>query len=194
MESQSALKARVTAQTINSRRLLLRPLLAEDAAALFAIYGDEESTRFWPGLPLADRAEAQAMVRADLRLQAAEEAAYWSLVLVSSGRMIGRISLFHIDGTQRRAELGFAMHGKFRRKGYMREALQALLETCFTDFKLQRMEADVDPENHASLTLLRGLGFREEGRPSGRWQKAGQRRDSLFLGLLKSEWQRLKAL
>ena len=188
------MKARITAQTISTQRLLLRPLLAEDTAALFSIYGDEETTRFWPGLPLADRAEAEAMVRNDLRLQAAEEAAYWCLVLTSSGRMIGRISMFHMDRMQQRAELGFAMHGKFRRKGYMREALQALLETCFTDFKLHRIEADVDPENRASLALLKGLGFREEGRLQGRWQKAGQRRDSLFLALLRPEWQRLKAL
>ena len=111
------MKARITAQTISTQRLLLRPLLAEDTAALFSIYGDEETTRVWPGLPLADRAEAEAMVRNDLRLQAAEEAAYWCLVLTSSGRMIGRISMFHMDRMQQRAEQGFAMHVKFRRKG-----------------------------------------------------------------------------
>jgi ribosomal-protein-alanine N-acetyltransferase len=44
-------------------------------------------------------------------------------------------------------------------KGYMNEALQALLAHAFEVMKLRRLEADVDPRNDASIRTLERLGF-----------------------------------
>ena len=54
--------------------------------------------------------------------------------------------------------------------------------------QLHRIEAQIHPENAASLKLARGLGFVQEGRAreAGFWQ--GQHHDLLQFGLLRQDW------
>ena len=64
----------------------------------------------------------------------------------------------------------------------------AFLVVIFSEMRLHRVEADVDPENEASLRLLGRLGFREEGRLAERWFTYGAWRDSVLLGLLARDY------
>lgn len=45
----------------------------------------------------------------------------------------------------------------------MKEPLQAMLKSGFEHRELNRVEALVYPENHASIRLLERLGFHKEG-------------------------------
>jgi RimJ/RimL family protein N-acetyltransferase len=53
-----------------------------------------------------------------------------------------------------------------------------------------RLEADVDPDGHASLRALERQGFRREGLRRERHRVEGAARDSVMLGLLRREWRR----
>jgi RimJ/RimL family protein N-acetyltransferase len=64
-----------------------------------------------------------------------------------------------------------------------------LLNYSFNELNLHRLEADVDPRNAASIRTLEKLGFRQEGYLRERWLVGGGIQDSLFYGLLRSEWQ-----
>jgi len=61
-------------------------------------------------------------------------------------------------------------------RGYMREALQALLAQAFGSLSLHRVEANIQPSNEKSIALVRLLGFRLEGlsprylKVAGRWR------------------------
>jgi RimJ/RimL family protein N-acetyltransferase len=55
---------------------------------------------------------------------------------------------------------------------------------------LHRLEADVDPNNAASIRSLERLGFQREGYLRERWHVGGGIQDAIFFGLLKHEWQR----
>ena len=72
--------------------------------------------------------------------------------------------------------LGYKMDQHYLRRGFMREALLPVLTFAFDDLGLHRIEANVMPRNRASLSLLHGLGFYEEGvarqylRIQGRWE------------------------
>jgi ribosomal-protein-alanine N-acetyltransferase len=69
----------------------------------------------------------------------------------------------------------------------MREALRAAFAWGFEHMALERIEAQVHPENTPSLALLKSLGFVEEGlaREAGFW--LGKRHDMVQLGLLRRE-------
>lgn len=77
--------------------------------------------------------------------------------------MVGRIG-FHgppdDDGT---LEIGYKVFPEFRRRGYAREAVLAMLRWAQRDPRVRRFRASVSPENLPSRHLVTGLGFVEVG-------------------------------
>ena len=45
----------------------------------------------------------------------------------------------------------------------MREAMELVLDYAFSDLRLHRIEANIQPGNAPSIALARGAGFRLEG-------------------------------
>ena len=88
-----------------------------------------------------------------------------------------------------RAELGYCLASAYWKKGYMLEALTALIDHAFGPMKLRRLEADVDPRNANSMRILGKLGFSQEGLLRERWNVNGEIQDTAFLGLLAREWR-----
>ena len=70
----------------------------------------------------------------------------------------------------------------------MQEALLALIQYGFSELRLNRIEADIDPMNLASARCLERLGFKLEGMLRERWIVAGVVSDSAMYGLLASDW------
>ena len=75
----------------------------------------------------------------------------------------------------------------FTRRGYATSAVTAVCRAAFVELGLERLEAATLPENVASQSLLRKLGFREEGYARQYLQIAGRRQDHLLFALLRSE-------
>lgn len=73
-------------------------------------------------------------------------------------------------------------------KAYMDEALRALLNYGFTELKLNRVEADIDPRNEASKKTLERLGFTREGYLPERWIVGDEISDTALYGLLHRDW------
>jgi ribosomal-protein-alanine N-acetyltransferase len=70
----------------------------------------------------------------------------------------------------------------------MREALEAVLRLAFGALRLHRVEANIQPQNRASIALVKSLGFRREGY-SRRYLKIGGRwRDHERWALLVDDW------
>ena len=109
---------------------------------------------------------------------------------VDGGGLIGTCTLYDIDSTNLRAEVGFVLGAFAWRQGFMTEALTAVLEHAFDTLGLNRNEADTDPQNHAAIKLLEGLGFHREGLLRERWLTNGRKSDAAFYGLLRHDWRR----
>jgi RimJ/RimL family protein N-acetyltransferase len=146
--------------------------------------------RYWSTPPLADRKAAEELCNEIQDSNAKKTMLKWGLALRSNNELIGTTTLFHLDLDNGRAELGYALGRQEWGKGYMHEALQALLEYAFGEMKLRRLEADVDPRNLPSIKTLERLGFQREGFLRERWHVAGEIQDALFYGLLAREWKR----
>ena len=173
---------------LHTPRLWLRPLRPEDADALFGIYADPVFMRYWSTPPWTSIDQAHAMIERDQRELPAGEHLRLGIVLRDSGALIGTVSLFHLDAGCRRAEVGYGIAPAHWRQGYQREAVSALIAHAFGPLALNRLEADIDPDNQASARALEALGFRLEGRLRERWIIDGRPSDSAIYGLLGQEW------
>ena len=87
------------------------------------------------------------------------------------------------------AYLGYAVGKPFAGHGYMREGIQLLLERAFTEMRLHRIEANIQPGNHASIALARGAGFRREGFSPRYLKIAGRWRDHERWAILADDWR-----
>jgi RimJ/RimL family protein N-acetyltransferase len=174
--------------TLPTQRLLLRPLRESDAPALMAIFSDPAVMRFWSTPPWDAIEQAQAMIARDLKAMAAGDHIRLGLERREDQDLLGVCTLFAFSQQCRRAEIGYclAMHAWGR--GYMDEALRALLDHGFGELGLNRVEADIDPRNERSARSLERLGFRKEGHLRERWIVGDEVSDTALYGLLRGEW------
>lgn len=168
---------------------MLRAITAEDADALFRIFGDPVLTRFWGHPALPDEAAADRLV-AEIQAGAASgELLQWGIELDEASGLIGTCTLAAVDRTHRRAELGAALAPEVHGRGFAEEAARAVIRFGFEELDLHRITADVDPRNEAALVLARRLGFREEGRLREHHLQHGEWQDGVLFGLLASEFE-----
>jgi ribosomal-protein-alanine N-acetyltransferase len=104
--------------------------------------------------------------------------------------ILGFFNLSHITrGSLQSAYLGYAVGSTFARQGYMREGIELVLQEAFVTLRLHRIEANIQPGNHASISLARGAGFSREGF-SPRYLKIGGRwRDHERWAILAEDWR-----
>ena len=174
--------------TLPTARLLLRPLRHEDAHALFGVFSDPQVMRYWSSSPWTDVERARKMIGEDLAAMARGEYIRLGLETREGNEIVGTCTLFDFAPQCRRAELGYALKSTSWGRGYMHEALAALLGHGFAALDLNRVEADVDPRNLASTRSLVRLGFRKEGHLRERWIVGGEVSDSDLYGLLRRDW------
>ena len=172
---------------IRTERLLLRPLKASDADALFSIFSDPTVMRYWSTPPWTDIDAAHTTIQHDLESSNGEYIRL-GITLETNTRLLGTCTLFDINKICRRGEVGYALGSMAWGQGYMHEALTALLDYGFSTLNLNRVEADIDPRNHTSAKTLERLGFVKEGLLRERWIVDGELSDSALYGLLQREW------
>jgi ribosomal-protein-alanine N-acetyltransferase len=109
---------------------------------------------------------------------------------ISDDQIVGFFNVSQIArGSLQSAYLGYAAAHRFAGQGYMREAIELVLRVAFSELRLHRLEANIQPGNHASIALARGAGFKREGfsprylKISGRW------RDHERWALLAEDWR-----
>jgi RimJ/RimL family protein N-acetyltransferase len=165
--------------TLRTERLWLRPARAADLAAMHAILGDPRATAYWSTPPHRDPGETEDWLRSMIDIPAGEGEDF---IVEHEGRVIGKAGLYRFP------EIGFILHPDCWGRGLASEAVGAVVDRGFAVHRLERIEADVDPRNHASLSLLARLGFEERERKRRTWLVGGQWCDSVYLHLDAPTW------
>ena len=177
-----------TLPIITTPRIVLRWISEDDIDSLYEIFSNRHVMRYWSTVPLPNREAAVALQREIAGGNESETMFKWGIALRDSNKIIGTTTLFNLNLDNGRAELGYAMARAYWGKGYMNEALKALISHAFEVMELRRLEADVDPRNVASVSTLERLGFQREGFLRERWHVNGEIQDAIFYGLLRREW------
>lgn len=126
------------------------------------------------------------MVRRYAAQARAGEALPW--VVTYEGRLAGQMTISGITwGSARMGSAGYWVDHDLAGRGITPTALALAVDYCFSSVGLNRVEVNIRPENHASLRVVRKLGFREEGVRERFLHIDGDWRDHLSFALTADE-------
>lgn len=118
----------------------------------------------------------------------------FAIVDIASSRHIGNVTINRIDRLRGIADTGILIGCKeFWGKGYAFDAWSRLLPYVFDRLGLRKIIAGAVEGHTASLTVLKRLGFREEGVLRGEFLLDGTYRDVIRMGMFRSEFYRYAA-
>ncbi len=94
------------------------------------------------------------------------------------GAIVGSITLSEIVyGCFQSAYIGYWVGERYARRGYISDGVTLAIRYAFDILDLHRVEANIQPDNIASLALAKKCGFRKEGFSPGYLKIAGRWRD-----------------
>jgi [ribosomal protein S5]-alanine N-acetyltransferase len=175
--------------TLTTQRLRLRQIDATDTDALFAIYSDEETMRFYGEDVHRSSAETRVMIGQTHEGYRQRRSIRWGITLKDQNTIIGSCGFHHFNLDSHHVETGYSLKRAFWGQGIMTEAMRAVLDFGFSELQLHRIEAIIDIANTRSKNLLLKLGFTYEGYLRQRFYFHDQFEDEHFFGLLADEWR-----
>ncbi|AOY76741.1 GNAT family N-acetyltransferase [Clostridium formicaceticum] len=149
---------------LRTERLILRKLTEEDASSLFKYWSDNEVTRYMNINTFTNTCEARNMINLLNILFEKKQAIRWGIYSKTLECLIGTCG--YNSGLKQEeyiGEIGYELGSHYWGKGFMAEALNAILDYGFKDLNLNRIEAYVMLENEKSINLLEKLYFQKEG-------------------------------
>ena len=169
---------------LETSRLRLRPLRADDAVDLHALMSDADVMAFWDIPEVEDIELTTLILQNQIDQMSAKKALYWAMELRGDGTFIGCCDISDIERWHHRGEVGFIVAKAHWGDGYTQEAMQAVVAHAAQGLRLKRLTARTHLGNVRSVRLLERLGFRQEGLLRGYVDRDGERRDCLMFGLL----------
>jgi len=143
---------------IQTPRLTLRPATRDDAAPLAALMTPAISARLaaWPLPWTAARMEARIAEWRSLGLAC-------TVLRSADATLVGWVHALRKRADPARATMGWWCAEPHQGQGFIREAATALLPVAFARLGVATVEAAAQPDNHASLAVMRALGMHPAG-------------------------------
>ena len=116
------------------------------------------------------------------------DGAYFAIARKEDNKIIGSIGLTGFNSYHKRIEVSYDLAQEYWQKGIMSKALKQICDYGFYEFKVNRIEANVVPQNLPSQNILIKNGFVVEGYLRQHRLHAGKFRDVIFLSLLRSDF------
>jgi len=178
---------------LETRRLILRPLVAGDAPTIARLAGRREIADTTLSIP-HPCSEQQAQEWIALRAAQGNPAKQiaFGITIKADGQLIGAAGLGDIDTEHCLAEMGFWIGVEWWGKGFATEAAQAVLRHGFEELKLNRICAHHMVRNPASGRVLEKIGMRREGVQRQRLRKWGVFEDFAMMAILQRDWIQLE--
>ena len=173
---------------VRGSELWLRYARPEDAAALFALASDPEVTQFFSWGPYTDQAQAETYI-ATLPAKRAQGNMLEFVIVHREHGVVGVTGLSEFSLRDKRAVVG-TWHGReWWGKGANRQSKALVLGLAFRGLGLERVTAWCGTDNGRSQKALERLGFVHEGVLRHWHVHAGDAKDVISYGMLRSEWE-----
>lgn len=140
---------------IQTERLLLRPLTADDIDDLVALYAEPQVTQFMGRMDRRQTSDWLALVQQDYAEGRPARLAVTDRV---TGRLLGRAGLKYWPQFSE-TELGWVLHPDAWGHGYATEAAEASADWGFHDLDVPYLTAMIHPDNHRSIAVAQRLGM-----------------------------------
>ena len=149
--------------TLNTERLILRPMCVGDAADMFDYAQREDVTTYLLWFPHQSISYTREYLKYIETRYDAGDFYDWAVIERASGKMIGTCGFTRIDTPNNAGEIGYVLNPEFHGKGYGTEAASEALRFGFDVIGLHRIEAKFMEGNVASLRVMDKLGMTFEG-------------------------------
>ncbi|WP_290610545.1 GNAT family N-acetyltransferase [Arsukibacterium sp. UBA3155] len=180
---------------LETSRLILNQLSKDDGQALLNIFADDKVVKYYDidvytseeqSLELIDFFNNRFIERAGIR---------WAIRVKDTGKLIGTCGFNSLSQKMKNAGIGYELSSNYWGLGYATEAICKIIELAFSNEspfgEIYRIQGDTMIGNLASETVLKKLGFKEEGvrRSSGFWKN--EFHDLKCFGLIKPEFKEI---
>jgi len=150
-------------KVLDTERLSLRWLSAEDAAFILGLLNEPSWLRFIGDKNVHSLDDARAYIaKGPVDMYRRLGFGLYLVELRKDATPIGLCGLIKRDSLED-VDLGFSLLPAFWGQGYAREAAEAVIEHGRNAFGLGRLVAITNPDNWSSIRLLERLGFAQEG-------------------------------
>ncbi|MDN3613197.1 GNAT family N-acetyltransferase [Vibrio gallaecicus] len=171
---------------ISSNRVTLRIIEASDAREFSELVRQSSSLFKWIDwcTPDYSETEAEKFILATRLNWVKADAFGFGVFDNISGNILGMVAINELYHTFNMASLGYWIGDKYQSKGIATEALQALINFCFEQLKLTRLEIVCDPDNLPSQRLIERCGAEKEAIARNRFVFNGKPKDGVVFSII----------
>ncbi len=144
---------------LETERLFLRMPRKSDIKPYFNYQRDPQNYPFADLYPVKTIAEMEQLFLNFINKISIHDSIYWILEEKKSHKPIGSLSAWNIDVAKNSIEFGYNLFPKYRRKGYMAEAIRAAIDYLMDNLGFTVFDIWTDVNNTASRKLAEKLGF-----------------------------------
>lgn len=178
---------------IITERLIIRKLGLIDLNNFYTYRSNPDVTKY-QGFDVMTIEQSRDFIKENSLKQFGEpdEWVQFAIEKIETGQLIGDCAIKLKEHQNKVAEIGITISHFEQRKGFAQEALWGIMSFLFDDYNVNRIQENVDAENSASLSLIKSLGFKQEGYFvencffKGKWSSEYQ------FAMLKVEWDNMK--
>ena len=177
---------------LETDRLILRPITAADAPAVFLYASNPNLTRFTLFETHETLDDSLWFVSDYVRSRyASREPDPFGIVLKADPVrvVVGALGAHWASQPNGTMELGYSIAEPYWGRGLVAEAARAVVRYVFTEYAVERLQARVIVGNDASERVLRKLGFTREGVLRSAELRRGRYWDLAVYSLLRGEWE-----
>jgi ribosomal-protein-alanine N-acetyltransferase len=177
-------------QSLATERLVLRRICQDDLDGVIAMRGNPETMRYIPRPLVTTVEEGMAHIATIESALESNTAINWVVTLKDNDAFMGVIGLYRIQPENHRAELGYMLLPEHHGKGYVTEAIDAVLAFGFETVNFHSIEAVIDPDNIASERVLQKNGFVKEAHILENELWEGKFWDTIIYSLLRRNFRK----
>ena len=172
--------------TLITPRLRLRQFRGEDTDAMHECFANPEVMCFWNTPTHTRRIETERAVSRFINCTPSYYR-FWAVADARTDRCLGMVNYHDGHIRSKRVAIGYIINPARQRQSIATEAVSAMLDYCFGELGLHRVQAFIQPDNGASRALAEKLGFRCEGLLRDNLRVGDTWRDEMLYALLRTD-------
>jgi RimJ/RimL family protein N-acetyltransferase len=175
--------------TLETPRVMLRPMMQDDYEVLLPLASSPETFKYY-SKDLSQGGELKAWMAEAFRANTDGIRMPFTIYDKEEKKICGCTSYGNISFYDKRLEIGWTwLAPQFVGKGVNKHAKFALLNHAFEIMHMERVEVKTDVLNERSRAALLKVGMKPEGVLRSHMQMhSNRRRDSMYFSIIREEW------
>ena len=180
-------------QPIETERLILRRFTLEITESAFRNWAGDETVQNDYGEPVYDSFEkTYGLLQRYIGKYDSADTYRWAVIIKETGECAGQVAYFIVDSHNMLCEIEFCIGKQYQNKGYITEAVKAIIEYGFDKVGFNRIQVSHRHVNIPSKRVIEKCGFTYEGTLRRFFNHLGEFHDRLYYSILRDEWEVLK--